>query len=135
MIDWYFVFTNSLWILGLSVVLAAFSYHHWLAGETGHRLREQFRQPGWILPFSAGMCLVGLGLGLSQSARWWERIAWLMIAGVFLWDGIAKGYLRRPSNRRPGGSGPSPSSREDVDVHDSGTGNDRNVRGDDAAGR
>jgi sulfite exporter TauE/SafE len=127
-IDWYFVFTNSLWILGLSVVLAAFSYHHWLAGETGRRLREQFREPGWVMPFSAGMCLVGLGLGLSQSARWWERIAWLMLAGTFVWDGMARGYLKRPSTGRVDASGAGAKDRrEDTDVHDSATGNDRNV--------
>jgi hypothetical protein len=93
-IDWYFVFTNSLWILGLSVVLAAFSYHHWLAGETGRRLREQFRESGWLLPFSTGMFLVGVGFGLAESARWWERTIWLALAASFAWNGVVNGYVK-----------------------------------------
>ncbi len=95
MIDWYLVLTSSLWILGLSVVLAAFSYHHWLAGETHRRLREQFREPSWIMSFSAGMALVGVGLGLSEGARWWERLVWFVLATFFVWDGVVRGYLRR----------------------------------------
>jgi hypothetical protein len=38
MIDWYLVATSGLWILGASILLAAFSYHQWLAGERGRRL-------------------------------------------------------------------------------------------------
>jgi len=34
MIDWYMVAANGLWIAGLSVVVAAFSYHDWIARET-----------------------------------------------------------------------------------------------------
>jgi hypothetical protein len=98
MIDWYFVFSNSLWIFGLSVVLAAFSYHHWLAGERGRRLRQQFREPGWILPFAAGMFLTSVGLGMLESARWWERIIWLALAVSFAWLGWWDGW--RPLRRK-----------------------------------
>jgi hypothetical protein len=45
MIDWRFVFVSALWILGLSIVLAAFSYHDWLRRETGRRWREGRAQP------------------------------------------------------------------------------------------
>ena len=87
MIDWYFVFTSSLWILGFSIVLAAFSYHHWEAGEKGRRLREQLRLPGWRLWFAVGMSLVCVGFGLAESSRWWERVLWLLLAVSFGWDG------------------------------------------------
>ena len=43
MIDWWMVGTNSLWIVGLSILFAALSYHDWLAKETGQRRRELFR--------------------------------------------------------------------------------------------
>ena len=52
MIDWVNVALNALWILGLSIILAAFSYHQWLAGETASRLRELWSQPSWQIPFS-----------------------------------------------------------------------------------
>ena len=102
MIDWYLVFTSSLWIFGLSIVLAAFSYHHWLAGETRRRLREQFREPSWIMSFSAGMVLVGLGFGLAESAQWWERTIWLALAASFAWDGAVNGYVKLRRGRSNG---------------------------------
>ena len=94
MIDWYLVFTSAVWICGLSVVLAAFSYHHWLAGETHRRLREQFKERSWDVPFSAGMVLVGTGLGLSENALWWQRIAWFVIAAGFAWRGVTRAWMR-----------------------------------------
>ena len=104
MIDWYLVFTSSLWIFGLSIVLAAFSYHHWLAGETHRRLREQLKQASWLAPLCAGMTLVGLGFGLSERARWWERIIWFVLAAWFAWDGIGA-FKRLRTRRQPSGDG------------------------------
>jgi hypothetical protein len=88
MIDWYLVATSALWILGASILLAAFSYHQWLAGERGGRLRDQWQERSWRLASAAGMLLVCAGLGLSEGSRWWERIAWFAIAAVFAFQGI-----------------------------------------------
>ena len=56
----------SLWILGLSILLAAFSYHDWLAKETGQRRRELFRRRSWRLPFAAGIVLTCAGWGIAD---------------------------------------------------------------------
>ncbi len=87
MIDWAYVATNSLWILGLSIILAAFSYHDWLAHETRRRRRELFRMVSWRLPFSTGMLLFCLGLGLGRDAERWERTLWGILAAWFAWQG------------------------------------------------
>lgn len=84
MIDWAYVATSSLWILGLSIILAAFSYHDWLARETGQRLRDLFERPSWRLPFSTGMVLFCLGLGLGRRFAWWERTLWGALAFFFV---------------------------------------------------
>ena len=80
MIDWVNVALNALWILGLSMILAAFSYHHWLASETSRRLRDVLAQPSWKLPFTAGMVLTCVGFGYGLAERWWERTIWTALA-------------------------------------------------------
>ena len=88
LIDWWNVFFNSLWILGLAIVLAAFSYHDWLARETGRRWREVFKEPSWKLWFAVGMFLTCAGFGLGVAARWWERGLWALFAGSFGWQTV-----------------------------------------------
>ena len=86
MIDWWRVFTNSLWILGLSTLLAAFSYNDWLATETGQRRRDLFKEPAWRLPCSLGLFLTCAGWMLSQADRWWEKVLWFGLAAWFGWE-------------------------------------------------
>lgn len=85
MIDWYFVFTHSLWILGLSIALAALSYHDWLRKELNKPLRRQLREPSFRLPANIGFFLAALGLALLRSSRWWERALWVLIGCLFGW--------------------------------------------------
>ena len=80
MIDWVNVALNALWILGLSTILAAFSYHHWLAGETSRRLRDVLAQPSWKLPFTVGMVLTCVGFGYGLAEPWWARTLWTALA-------------------------------------------------------
>lgn len=77
MIDWFSVFINSFWILGLSLLLAALSYHYWLAREEERRLREQYNQPSFLRIFWISLALVGVGLaGTSQYT--WETAVWIL---------------------------------------------------------
>lgn len=86
MIDWWMVATNGLWILGLSVLLAAFSYLDWLAGETGRRRRDLSRAPSFHLAWMAGLFLTCTGWGLGQSVRWWEQAVWFVLSLWFGWE-------------------------------------------------
>ena len=83
MIDWWFVAVNALWILGLSIILAAFSYHDWLRHATGRRWKELRARPSWRFPFSGGMLLFCLGMGLGREMAWWERTLWGLLAASF----------------------------------------------------
>lgn len=88
MIDRWMVAANSLWILGLSILLAAFSWHDWLAKETGRRRRDLFKERSWRLPFNGGMFLTCPGWGLAQADRWWAKTLWVGLAGSFGWGWI-----------------------------------------------
>ena len=83
MIDWANVAVNSLWILGLAVILAALGHHDWLAYRTRVRLRELFTTPSWRRPGLLGMLLVCLGLMLASWVRW-QGVLW---AALKLWYG------------------------------------------------
>lgn len=73
MIDWWSVITNSFWILGLAVLLAAFSYSYWLGGQQGTTLRQQLQRPAFLRVFAIALVLVGIGLaGTSQTI--WETV-------------------------------------------------------------
>ena len=86
MTDWAGVATNGLWILGLSIILAAVSYHDSLARETGQRRRDLFQRPSWKLPFSVGMVLLCLGLVLSLRLAWWHRTVGATLVFPFVWQ-------------------------------------------------
>ncbi len=83
MIDWINLFTNSLWIIGLSVALAALSYASWQSKVNRQSLRSSFEQPliNRMLLFAGS--LVSLGL-FSTSKRLWESGIWLLFTIIFL---------------------------------------------------
>ena len=85
-IDWLFVAVHSLWILGLSISLAAFSYHNWLRQELGRTLRAQWREPAWRVPHFAGLLLVAISIVLMKPSSWWERVLWSILAIIWARD-------------------------------------------------
>jgi hypothetical protein len=99
MIDWYFVFVSSLWILGLSIILAAFSWLDWWSKETRTRRRELFKRPMWRVPANGGMVLVCLGFGLGRDVAWWERTLWALLFASFAWSFIVAAREMREESR------------------------------------
>ena len=89
MIEWWVVVTGATWILGVSTLLAAFSYHDWVAGETARQRRDGFAERSWRLFCALGMLLLCSGWGLSLAARWWERTLWFALAASFAWRLLA----------------------------------------------
>ncbi len=81
MIDWASVAWNSCWIVGLSLLLAVFSYNRWLA-----TMARTYNTPPTRL--SPTYTLVGIGLtalGLIGTSRTlWEAIVWIGIGAALI---------------------------------------------------
>lgn len=103
MIDWAMVGRGALWITGLAVALAAFSYVNWWRSCRRWRLRRALNTPRFLAPFSLGMFLFSIGLALS-SQRGGEIGAWAVLAILFLvqvWA-YARAGLRSGWDGEPG---------------------------------
>ena len=100
MIDWYGVFHNILWILGLAIVLAALSYADWRRRLATPRmaLRQAWAEPGFQAAAGLGLALFCAGLALG-SAIWWQIAAWAALGLAFIW--IAFTNLRQARRRQP----------------------------------
>lgn len=84
-IDWFSVAINSLWIFGLAILLASFSYHYWLSTAEKRPFRAQFSAPAFLTPVWIGFSFIGLGLiGTSQS--WWETGIWTFFTLLSLYS-------------------------------------------------
>ncbi len=76
MINWLSILINSFWILGLAILLAAFSYHYWQASLKNQQLRVQLNQASFLRSFWFGLTLISIGLA-GTSATTWETIIWV----------------------------------------------------------
>jgi DMSO/TMAO reductase YedYZ heme-binding membrane subunit len=88
MIDWLNVLYNFLWILGLAVLLTAFSLAYWLVGLEARPLRQGLSEPPFRLAIAAGIVLFALGLMLIVTP-WWYKIGWIGIIALSAWEGLA----------------------------------------------
>ena len=79
------VFFNGLWILGLAVLLAGFSYHYWLAHQENRRLVEQLQGSAFRQVFWLGLALIGAGL-VGTSDETWELIVWILFTAYSLFN-------------------------------------------------
>jgi multisubunit Na+/H+ antiporter MnhB subunit len=82
MINLASVAVNLLWVLGLTVILAALGYYDWLARERGMSLRQALASRGFVIAAGVGLALVSLGL--AGTARDAERVLWLILTLVFV---------------------------------------------------
>ena len=101
MIDWLNVLYNALWIVGLAVVLAAFSHSDWQAARRGLSLRQVLDSPPFQQLLSLGLLLVSLSLALLAT-RGWERGLWLVFALLFAgqgWDAVKAERRRQPREK------------------------------------
>jgi hypothetical protein len=96
MIDWWRLGSNLLWVVGLAIVLAAFSMAHYRARTGPVRLRQILRGAAFQFPFCIGMILVGLGLALSGQ-EWWEKLVGGLVALAFVVEALRL-WRRRPTD-------------------------------------
>lgn len=78
MIDVWGVFSNALWILGLAVLLAVWSYAAYEAGRRKCKVRHVTNELGYALALNAGMVLFLAGMATTED-RWWARVLWIVI--------------------------------------------------------
>ena len=93
MIDWFSLAANSLWIVGLAVLLATLSYSDWKKSVENSSLRAVLGEFMPALSINVGLLLFCLGL-LATSAMWWERAGWgvalLLVVGQIVADVVAQ---------------------------------------------
>ena len=86
MIDWFYVFANTLWILGLAVILASLSLTHWLANLQGQSFRRALTEPRVRLVNAVGFVMFTMALTLLVGP-WWYKIGWIVVLALSIWEG------------------------------------------------
>lgn len=71
------VIANAFWIVGLAILLAAFSFHYDRARRAGRSVRGQLGRRSFTLAAWASATLVCIGLA-ATSDRLWEAAIWLL---------------------------------------------------------
>ncbi|HQE91778.1 MAG TPA: hypothetical protein PLH19_03275 [Anaerolineae bacterium] len=89
MIDVWGVFSNFLWILGLAVLLAVWSYASYEAGRSKQKVRHKLNEMGYALALDAGMVLFLAGMVATED-RWWARGLWIVLGLGVLVEGIGR---------------------------------------------
>lgn len=90
-LDWAYLGAHFLRIFGLSLILAAFSYHVWLKQETGRPFSEEFLQPSWRLAVNVGLSLIAVSITvMPRSERWFTRLIALLFALTFASFGVLR---------------------------------------------
>ena len=77
-IDWLSVIMNSSWILGLSILLATFSYYHWQAAEEQMRFNEKLNESFPLKLLLIGLLFIGIGL-MGTSQNYSEAALWFIV--------------------------------------------------------
>jgi hypothetical protein len=85
MLDWRYLARNALWVWGLSVVLAAWSYARTWASEQGLTKRAALSRWPCGAALAAGMVLFCAGLAWG-AAQLWERLLWCVLTLAFVWQ-------------------------------------------------
>ena len=83
MIDWYVVGFSALWIFGLGLMVAIFSFANYLASQQKQRFRQVLEMPACQIIINLGLVFFCLGWAGSVSAPW-ERFSWAVLALIFV---------------------------------------------------
>jgi hypothetical protein len=85
MLDWVYLARKALWILGMSIVLATWSYARTRASEQRLTTRAALSRWPCGAALAAGMVLFCAGLAWG-AAQLWERLLWCVVALAFTWQ-------------------------------------------------
>ena len=82
MIDYWQIGSNILWIFGLALLLAAWSFSYYEAHLAKIPVLERLRTPRIDIVITLGLVLICTGLAAIDS-RWWARLIWIFL-GIFI---------------------------------------------------
>ena len=74
---------NGLWVLGLSVILAAWSYARYAAYRERITTKIKLRELRYVVALDFGLFLFASGMAATES-RVWGRIAWIVLCLVII---------------------------------------------------
>ena len=94
MINLWEVFSNSLWVAGLAVVIAVMSYARYTAKVNRVRVKDKLNTLSYALVLNGGLFLFLCGMALTER-RLFARVLWFLI-GVSL---IVYSYMLIKLNR------------------------------------
>jgi hypothetical protein len=92
---------NALWILGLSIVLASWSYTSWWASMRRIKVRHALGLPRFQTPFAVGLTLFCASLAWG-STRWWERGLWIVLGCLSCGSGDGRAWAAGMDGISPG---------------------------------
>jgi hypothetical protein len=89
--DWFALFSNGLWILGLAVIVSAFSVAYWQAAQSTDRVGKVISRAIYQYVLTFGALSFSLGVGFSLKLLAW-RVFWFALALLLILRGL---FLRR----------------------------------------
>jgi hypothetical protein len=89
MVNIWDVFFNALWILGLAVVLAVWSYARYTAHGHGIRIRDKLNMLKYALALNGGLLLFLSGMALTED-RWFAIILWVLVGAGVIVDSVIR---------------------------------------------
>jgi len=82
-IPWGRIISNFVWILGMAVILAALSYHEFLAHIQQAKRVEVFKRDSFKKPSLLGIILIAAGISASAH-KLWLTIVFGIVALLFI---------------------------------------------------
>ncbi len=85
-IPWGRVFSNFVWIIGASIILAVFSYHAFLTHIQKAKRIELFKRDSFKKPFLLGTILIAAGISASAHKLWLIAIFGIVALLLIIWS-------------------------------------------------
>ena len=95
MIDVWGVVRNGLWVIGLSVLLASWSWARYAAIQARGKTRDKLDEARYAVALDVGLLLFVAGMAATEG-RWWARIMWATLGVVVIIHAVLS--LRKPSS-------------------------------------
>ena len=85
-IPWGRVFSNFVWIIGASIILAVFSYHAFLTHIQKAKRIDVIKRDSFKKPFLLGTILIAAGISASAHQLWMMAIFGIVTLLLIIWS-------------------------------------------------